>query len=67
MYNGVVKWFDDKKGFGFIVQSSGKDIFVHFTGILGGGRRTLVEGQRVSYDVVEGQRGLQASNVTVTA
>jgi cold shock protein len=61
--NGTVKWFDDKKGYGFITVDGGKDAFVHFSAIEGDGFRTLTEGQRVSLEVVEGQKGPQASRV----
>lgn len=64
MKTGTVKWFDNKKGYGFIAREDGKDIFVHYTAILTEGFKTLEEGQSVQYDVVEGKRGLQASNVT---
>ena len=63
MVNGTVKWFDDKKGYGFITVDGGKDAFVHFSAIEGDGFRTLTEGQRVSLEVVEGQKGPQASRV----
>jgi len=61
---GTVKWFNDAKGFGFITRESGPDVFVHFRAISGSGFRTLQEGQRVSFDVVQGQKGLQAENVS---
>ncbi|EPI2198637.1 cold-shock protein [Enterococcus hirae] len=64
MKTGTVKWFDNKKGYGFIAGEDGKDIFVHYTAILTEGFKTLEEGQPVQYDVVEGKQGLQASNVT---
>lgn len=63
MYQGVVKWFNSDKGYGFIEDNNGDDIFVHFTAIQSEGFRTLVEGDRVTYDVVEGNRGPQATNV----
>ena len=62
---GKVKWFNDQKGFGFIEQENGQDIFVHYTAIQGQGFRTLEEGQEVEFEVVRGPKGLQASNVTV--
>lgn len=61
---GTVKWFNDAKGFGFISRESGPDVFVHFRAITGSGFRTLQEGQRVSFDVTQGQKGLQAENVS---
>lgn len=60
---GTVKWFNDDKGFGFIEREGGKDVFVHFSAINGTGRRTLHEGQKVTMDVVDGQKGPQAENV----
>jgi CspA family cold shock protein len=63
MANGVVKWFNDSKGFGFIEQENGEDVFVHFSSIQGDGFKSLAEGQKVSFDVVQGAKGLQASNV----
>jgi len=65
MSSGVVKWFDESKGFGFIKSDDGEDVFVHHTGISGDGFRKLAEGQRVTYKIVEGNRGPQAVNVTV--
>lgn len=62
---GVVKWFNVKKGFGFITRDSGGDVFVHFRAIQGEGRRVLRQGQRVSYTVVEAEKGLQANDVTI--
>jgi cold shock protein len=62
---GTVKWFNESKGFGFISRQSGPDVFVHFRAINGSGFRTLQEGQNVSFNVVEGQKGLQAEDVTV--
>ena len=62
---GQVKWFNDDKGFGFISQESGPDVFVHFRAINGTGRRSLQEGQQVSFEVAESEKGLQAENVTV--
>ena len=61
---GTVKWFNDAKGFGFISRDNGPDLFVHFRSIAGSGFRTLQEGQRVSFDVKEGPKGLQAENVS---
>lgn len=61
--NGTVKWFNDEKGYGFIAQESGPDVFVHYTAINGEGRRTLSEGQAVTMTVGQGQRGLQAEQV----
>ncbi|WP_371189118.1 cold-shock protein [Thalassotalea maritima] len=60
---GSVKWFNDEKGFGFIAQESGPDVFVHFRAIQGTGRRTLTDGQQVEFEVVQGQKGPQAENV----
>ena len=65
MKTGKVKWFDAAKGFGFISSDDGKDVFVHFTAIVSNGFKTLEEGQSVSFEVVDGQRGPQAANVTV--
>lgn len=64
LVEGVVKWFNDDKGYGFIERDSGPDVFVHFRAINGEGRKTLKDGQRVSFEVTEGQKGLQAENVT---
>ena len=61
---GSVKWFNESKGFGFIVPDEGDEVFVHYSSILGDGFRSLAEGQRVEFDVVEGERGRQAANVT---
>jgi CspA family cold shock protein len=61
---GTVKWFNAEKGYGFIQVEGGNDVFVHYTAINGEGFRTLEEGQRVEFDIVEGQRGPQAANVT---
>ena len=60
---GTVKWFNNEKGYGFISRENGPDVFVHYTAILAEGYRTLNEGDRVSFEVVEGQKGLQARNV----
>ena len=62
---GKVKWFSKQKGYGFIEQENGQDIFVHFQSVIGDGFRTLEEGQNVEYDVIQGSRGEQASNVMV--
>ncbi|KGK85125.1 cold-shock protein [Desulfosporosinus sp. HMP52] len=62
---GKVKWFSKQKGYGFIEQENGQDIFVHFQSVIGDGFRTLEEGQNVEFDVMQGPRGEQASNVTV--
>ena len=63
MAEGTVKWFNDSKGFGFIEQDNGPDVFAHFSAITGEGFKSLAEGERVSFDVVEGQKGPQASNI----
>jgi len=62
--NGTVKWFNAEKGFGFIAEDGGKDVFVHHTAINGSGRKTLAEGQKVTMEVVQGAKGPQAANVT---
>ena len=64
LVEGTVKWFNDEKGFGFIEQEGGKDVFVHFSAINGSGRRTLNEGLIVTMEVTQGQKGPQAENVT---
>lgn len=64
LITGVVKWFNDSKGFGFIEQENGADVFVHFRAINGDGHRSLKDGQSVSFNVVDGDKGLQAENVT---
>ncbi|MDN6276138.1 cold-shock protein [Psychrobacter sp.] len=61
---GTVKWFNDAKGFGFIQRDSGEDIFVHFRAIQGDGYRSLADGEKVEFSVVEGEKGLQAEEVT---
>ncbi len=66
MANGTVKWFNDAKGYGFISQDSGDDVFVHHTAITMDGFRTLKEGEKVEFDVVRGPKGLQAANVRRT-
>ena len=63
MANGIVKWFNDAKGFGFISQEGGDDVFVHHTAISMDGFRTLKEGETVDFEVVRGPKGLQAANV----
>ena len=63
MSEGTVKWFNESKGFGFIEQDNGPDVFVHFSQIQGDGFKTLNDGDRVSFDVTEGAKGPQSSNV----
>lgn len=63
--NGIVKWFNDKKGFGFIEQENGPDIFVHFSGIKGSGFKSLKEGDHVTFDIEQGSKGPAAINVVV--
>ncbi|MBI5642155.1 MAG: cold-shock protein [Deltaproteobacteria bacterium] len=63
MPSGKVKWFNESKGFGFIEQDSGEDVFVHYTSIQGNGFKTLREGQRVDFEVTKGPKGLKAENV----
>jgi CspA family cold shock protein len=60
---GTVKWFNEAKGFGFIAQSEGEDVFVHFSAISGDGFKTLAEGEKVEFDVTRGAKGLSAVNV----
>ena len=64
MPTGTVKWFNEKKGYGFITQESGEDVFVHFTAINTEGFKTLAEGDNVQFDVTEGSKGPQAANVS---
>ena len=63
MTNGTVKWFNAEKGFGFITQENGTDVFAHFSEIQSNGFKSLDEGQKVSFDLEQGQRGLQATNI----
>jgi CspA family cold shock protein len=65
MANGSVKWFDDRKGYGFIEQEDGPDVFVHHSGISGNGFKSLKEGDKVSFDIEQGKKGPAAVNVTV--
>ena len=61
--SGTVKWFNESKGFGFIEQADGPDVFAHFSAIVGDGYKTLAEGQAVEFRVTQGQKGLQAENI----
>ncbi len=63
MYQGKVKWFSNEKGYGFIETDDGEDVFVHFTGISGDGFKTLDEGESVTFEITDGNRGPQAANV----
>ena len=63
MFKGTVKWFNDSKGYGFITQQDGDDVFVHFSAIIGEGFRTLAEGEEVEFELAEIDKGYQASNV----
>jgi len=65
MTNGIVKWFNDKKGFGFIEQEEGPDVFVHFSGIKSNGFKSLNEGDKVTFEIEQGQKGPSAINVAV--
>jgi len=65
MPRGRVKWFNDKKGYGFIEREDGEDVFVHYTAIVGEGFRTLHEGEKVEFEIVQGPKGPQASKVSV--
>jgi cold shock protein len=62
---GTVKWFNADKGFGFIEQENGADVFVHFSNIIGSGFKSIDEGQKVQFNVTQGQKGLQAEDVTI--
>ncbi len=62
---GTVKWFNDAKGFGFIEQENGPDVFAHFSAVKGEGFRSLVEGQKVQFTITQGQKGPQAENIVV--
>lgn len=63
MNRGTVKWFNESKGYGFIEQENGKDVFVHYTAIEGSGFKTLIEGEEVEFEIIETPKGLQASRV----
>ena len=63
MTQGTVKWFNEAKGYGFITTDEGKDVFVHYSAIMGDGFKTLAEGQKVSFEITQGVKGPQASNV----
>ena len=65
MSNGTVKWFKDDKGYGFITGEDGVDVFVHFSAWMAEGFKSLAEGQKVTYDVQQGPKGLQAANVRI--
>ncbi|MEW9077211.1 MULTISPECIES: cold-shock protein [Terrisporobacter] len=65
MSNGIVKWFNSEKGFGFITVEGGEDVFAHFSAIQTDGYKTLEEGQKVSFNIVKGARGPQAENITI--
>jgi CspA family cold shock protein len=67
MSDGKVKWFNPKKGYGFIATADGRDIFVHYSSISSNGYKTLAEGDSVTFDVVEGDKGLRAENVVATS
>ncbi|UCG79283.1 MAG: cold-shock protein [Nitrospirota bacterium] len=63
-YRGTVKWFNEQKGFGFITQEDGPDVFVHYSSIESDGFKTLAEGQQVEFEIIEGEKGPKAANVT---
>lgn len=63
--SGTVKWFDNKKGYGFLAREGGEDVFVHYTAIGGDGYKSLTEGQAVEFEIVDGDKGKQAANVTI--
>ncbi|MBU2521721.1 MAG: cold-shock protein [Proteobacteria bacterium] len=65
MANGIVKWFSEKKGFGFIAQEDGEDVFVHYSGIVSKGFKCLKEGDRVTFDIEEGEKGPASINVNI--
>lgn len=65
MESGTVKWFDNKKGYGFLARESGEDVFVHYTAIGGDGYKSLTEGQAVEFEITDGDKGKQAANVTI--
>ncbi len=65
MESGTVKWFDNKKGYGFLAREGGEDVFVHYTAIAGDGYKSLTEGQAVEFEIVDGDKGKQAANVTI--
>jgi len=65
MANGIVKWFDERKGYGFIEQEDGPDVFVHHSGINAEGYKSLTEGEQVTFDIEQGKKGPAAANVTV--
>ena len=66
MTSGIVKWFDERKGYGFIEQEEGPDVFVHYSGITGSGFKSLNEGDRVEFEIKDGPKGPNAVNVAVT-